>query len=101
MQGSDGDIVAEALTTIKKWVSNYTTKGDSHIQGSWDFRYMLTDDSAAEQKAIRIAFRGLLDGEIEVMYLLCRVYAERTLRRRLAGEKCKNSRKHLLAALKF
>ena len=100
-QGSDGDIVAEALITIKKWVSMYTTKGVSHAQGLWNLKYMLTDDSAAEQKAVKIAFRGLLDGEMEVTHPLCRVHGERTLRRRLAGDKCKHCRKHLLAALKF
>jgi hypothetical protein len=60
---------------------------------------MLTDDSAGEQCAVRKAFRGLEMGEQEVTHLLCKVHSQRTLRKKLAGDTCKRSREHLLAAL--
>ena len=53
---------------------------------SWNLRYILTDDSAAEQKAVKLAFHGLIDGENEVSHLLCRVHSERTLDRNLKGK---------------
>lgn len=41
---------------------------------------MLTDDSAGEQCAVRKAFGGLVDGEMEVTHLLCKVHTLHTLR---------------------
>ena len=46
-------LIAEFLLVIKKWVT-------------WNLRYVLTDDSAAEIKAFRLAFLGLATGETEV-----------------------------------
>jgi hypothetical protein len=48
-----GELIAEFLLVIKKWVT-------------WKLRYVLTDDSAAEIKAFRLAFLGLAAGETEV-----------------------------------
>jgi hypothetical protein len=48
---------------------------------------MITDDSAVEQKAVRLAFRGLQDSKTEVDHLLCQVPSERTLYCCLAGKK--------------
>jgi hypothetical protein len=39
-------MIAEFLLVVKKWVT-------------WNLRYVLTDDSAAEIKAFRLAFLGL------------------------------------------
>jgi hypothetical protein len=86
----DSDIVTADLRTLKKWCSN-----------RWLLRYMLTDDSAGEQNAIRKAFSGLIAGELEPSHLLCRVHCERTLGRKLAGVNCKASKNYLLATLKF
>ena len=47
----------------------------------------MTDDSAIEQRAIRLAFPGLIAGEQEVAHLLCSVHSNRTLLRRLAAHK--------------
>jgi hypothetical protein len=47
------ELIAEFLLAIKKWVT-------------WNLRYILTDDSAAEIKAARLAFPGLIGGETEV-----------------------------------
>ena len=88
----DGDIIAEFLRTIKTWCGG---------RGGWQPRYFLTDDSAAEQRAVKLAFRGLIDGEMEVDHLLCRTHSERTLNRRLTGDACKQARSHLYAALYF
>ena len=52
---------------------------------------MLIDDSAVKQRAIRLSFRGLKYGEIEVGHLLCRVYCERTIRKKLAGDALKDT----------
>ena len=53
--------------------------------GKWQPRYVLTDDSAIEQRAIRLAFPGLSAGEQEVTHLLCSVHSNRTLLRRLGS----------------
>ncbi|RPB21160.1 hypothetical protein L211DRAFT_450441 [Terfezia boudieri ATCC MYA-4762] len=45
----------------------------------------MTDDSAIEQRAIRLAFPGLNGGEQEVAHLLCSVHSNRTLLRRLGS----------------
>jgi hypothetical protein len=92
---SDGDIVGAALRKTKDWARRNTAQGRE-----WSCRYFLTDDSAVEQKAIRIAFPGLEGGEMEVSCLLCRVHSERTLRRNLAGSACQASLQHMLHALR-
>ena len=48
-----GELIAELLLAIKQW---YT----------WPLRYILSDDSGAEQRAFRLAFPGLVHGEMEV-----------------------------------
>ncbi|KAF8421730.1 hypothetical protein BGX38DRAFT_1239967 [Terfezia claveryi] len=45
----------------------------------------MTDDSAIEQRTIRLAFPGLNAGEQEVAHLLCSVHSNRTLLRRLGS----------------
>src|SRR5438034_9947387 len=62
----DSDITAEGLKVLKKWCG-----------GCWHLRYMLTDDSAGEQCAVRKAFPGLEAGELEPTHFLCRVHSER------------------------
>jgi hypothetical protein len=47
------ELIAEFLLVIKKWVT-------------WNLRHVLSDDSAAEIKAFRLAFPGLAAGETEV-----------------------------------
>ena len=88
----DGDIIAEFLRTIKTWCGG---------RGGWQPRYFLTDDSAAEQRAVTLAFRSLIDGEMEIDHLLCRTHSERTLNRRLNGVNCKEARSHLYTALYY
>ena len=51
----DGDIVAVFLQQIKTW-----------CRKSWQLKYITTDDSAAEQRAVKLAFPGLIAGELEV-----------------------------------
>ena len=83
----DGDIIALALRKIKGW-------------SGWIPRYFITDDSTAEQRAVRLVFPGYIIGEIEVDHLLCRVHYERTINRRLAGDTLVKCRRHMLSALK-
>jgi len=49
--------------------------------GKYQPQYIMTDDSAIEQRAIRLAFPGLNTGEQEVTRLLCSVHSNRTLLR--------------------
>jgi hypothetical protein len=45
----DGDIIGAALEVLQEWT------GGVH---GWKLRYMLTDDSAAEQRDVPLAFTG-------------------------------------------
>ena len=85
----DGDIIVAFLRCLQKWCR------------AWHPRYAIIDDSAAEQRAVKLAFRGLRAGEQEVSHFLCRTHSERTLNRKLAGDKCKKSKEHLYRALYF
>ena len=73
VERENGEIIAAGLKCIKQWC------------GGWTPRYILTDDSAIEQRAIRLAFPGLEAGEQEVTHLLCSVHSNRTLLRRLGS----------------
>ena len=88
----DGNIVAAFLRKIKDWCGG---------RGAWPLRYIITDDSAAEQKAVRLAFRGLEEGEQQVDHFLCRKHSERTLKRELSAKTCKKSFEHLFQALYY
>ena len=88
----DGNIIGAFLRRVKAWCGG---------RGAWRLRYMVTDDSPAEQKAVRLAFRGLEEGEQEVDHFLCRKHSERTLKRELGGEGCKKSFEHLYKALYY
>jgi hypothetical protein len=50
-----GELIAEFLLVLKRWTN-------------WKLRYVLSDDSSAEQRAFRLAFPGLAAGETEVRY---------------------------------
>lgn len=47
--------------------------------------YIMTHDSAIEQRAIRLAFPGPIAGEPEVAHLLCSVHSNGTLLWRLGS----------------
>jgi len=59
----DSDVAAASLKEVKQWAGK-----------AWKLRYMLTDDSAGEQCAVRKVWKGLSAGEMEVTHLLCKVY---------------------------
>ncbi len=88
----DGNIMSEFLRKVKQWCGG---------RGAWRLRYMITDDSAAEQKAVRLAFRGLEEGEQQVDHFLCRKHSERTLKEKLGADSCKKSFEHLYKALYY
>jgi hypothetical protein len=69
VERENSEILAYALQTFKRWCG-------------WQPRYVLTDDSAVEQRAVRHAFPGLQAGEQEVGHLLCTVHTMRTLNKR-------------------
>ncbi|KAH7346348.1 hypothetical protein BKA65DRAFT_274970 [Rhexocercosporidium sp. MPI-PUGE-AT-0058] len=81
-----GELIAELLLAIKQWCN-------------WQLRYVLSDDSGAEQRAFRLAFPGLVCGEMEISHLLCRVHCMRTLKRKLGTSADAKSRGHVMAAL--
>lgn len=62
---------------------------------------MITDGSAAEQKAVRLAFQGLKEGEQQVDHFLCQKHSERTLKQQLCTDNCKKSFEHLYKALYY
>jgi hypothetical protein len=70
----------------------------------WKIRHALTDDSAAEQRAINFAFTeqdnekfGNVFGEVE--HLLRRWHCKQTLDRQLHGDILADANQHLKAAL--
>ena len=67
-------------------------------EGRWLLRYIRTDDSAAERRAVRDALRGLEEGEMAATHLRCTVHSGRTIERQLLV-KAPISRGHLRAAL--
>ncbi|KAI1436370.1 hypothetical protein GGR50DRAFT_693366 [Xylaria sp. CBS 124048] len=89
---ADGDIVMEALQTIRSWV-------EKTFSTPWGIRYFLTDDSAVEQKAVKGAFTP--EDGYNVDLLLCSVHAGRTLKRKLSSSRYQTCLEHMLAALKF
>lgn len=46
----DGDIIASFLTNLRRWCGG---------EGGWQPCYFVTDDSAAEQRAVGLAFNDL------------------------------------------
>lgn len=61
--------------------------------------YVVTDDSAAEQRGVRKAFWGLIDNDTEIDHWLCQKHSERSLKRALGADNCKESFEHLYRAL--
>ncbi len=86
----NGDIVAVFLQQIETWCRN-----------SWQLKYIITDDSAAEQRAVKLAFSGSIEGELEVSHFLFCIYSERAMNRTLAGDACAEARGHLYRALYY
>jgi MULE transposase domain len=86
LASENSDIIAGALKEVGGWIQD--------LQKEWAVRYFMTDDSAAEQKAVKLAF-----GEGEVTHLLCRWHCKETLNRQLKGQELKEANKHLMAAL--
>ena len=82
----DSNIISRFLLKLKHWCY-------------WQPRYFLTDDSAAEQLAVKKAFPGFGVDDFEVTHLLCRVHSMRSLDRALKTQKA--ARNHLIAALKY
>ena len=73
----DSDIVAAGLCEVTNYVlfeaKYYFLQIRKWCHCRWFLRYMLTDDSAGEQCAVRKTFPSLQIAETEVTYLLCRL----------------------------
>ena len=87
----DHDIVAKCLDVVIE------------ASGGWHPRYLMTDDSAAEQLAVKKCFeaRGILSGEMDVQHLLCHKHLDATLRKRFKGDRYKKTLECVLAAVKY
>lgn len=83
LESESGELVGKTISTIHSWTG-----------GKWVPQYFLTDDSAAEQLGVRLAFEGT---GIETEHLLCTVHSMRTLIRRLGSHP--ESRKLLTDAI--
>ena len=83
------DIIETFFRQIKRWTK------------VWKFRYIIIDDSAAEQRTVNLTFRNLIDDEIKISHFFCRTHSKRTLNGKLADFACKNAKKHLYDALYF
>lgn len=62
---------------------------------------MPTDDSPVEQRPVELDFGGLNVGEREITYLFCFSHSQQTLKRKLGGPACKETHRHLTAALRW
>ena len=87
----DGDIVARFLNQVKTW-----------CMGEWRPRFFLTDDSASEQRAVRMAFNEPVpEGTFSIESYLCRKQCEATLKRNLSAHNCRACYLHLINALYY
>ena len=62
---------------------------------------MIIDDFVAKQRVVSLVFRELEVDELEVTYYFCKKHFERTMKRKLADDKCKKTREHLYFVLYF
>ena len=89
-QKQDAEIIEACLRLLIEWCGG--------LQG-WVLKYMLTDDSAAEQLAVRNAFGyDPADENPRVQHLLCTKHSWETLKKRINNKK-EDCRRHMLAAL--
>ena len=86
----DENLIDEFLRQIKQWTRR-----------KWRLRYMFTDDSSIEQRAIDLAFRDLEAKKMKISHFLCRTHSERTLNRKLSESTCLAVKKHLYDAFYF
>jgi len=85
----DSDVIVAALSKLREWTGG---------KEGWRCRWFLTDDSATEQRAVREAWPGLMEGCQETGHLLCAWHFEQTLRRRFKASH--PALRHLLTVLK-
>ena len=83
----DGDIISAALKVIREWTGG---------PAGWKLHYILTDDSAAEQRGVRLAFGDIQD---TVRHLLCIKHSGATIDRNLAGKAKATARAHMYTAM--
>jgi hypothetical protein len=76
LESEDSEILAAGLRELKSLSRSFSGR-------PWAPRWVLTDDSAAEQLAIKKAFPGLEAGEMLPDHILCTVHSDRTMRRKI------------------
>ena len=86
----DGDIITQFLQRIKTW-----------CHYSQNFRYIIIDDSAAKQKAVKLAFPSLIVGKMEVSHFLYRTHLEQIMKKTLARDTYREARRHLYGTLYY
>ena len=70
-------VISACLGVIIDWC------GGLGSSGSWALQYLITDDSAAEQNAVRDSFGCHADGSPRVQHLLCSKHSWETLKRNI------------------
>ena len=78
VKSEDGNTIGEAMVVVRSWLRE--------LGQDWKIRYCLTDDSAAEQRAIQIAFPEDDSVYGRVDHLFCKWHSKQTLDRNLHGD---------------
>lgn len=95
LKHQNSSMISEALKVIIDWSGGF--------EHGWKLEYMLTDDSSAEQLAVRRAFNVRYGDEFDipkVQHLLCTRHCKETLLRRYKGQGLpKEAYEHMLKAL--
>ena len=91
IKSEDGNAIGKAIAVVRSWIQE---SGQD-----WKIRYCLTDDSAAEQRAVQIAFPedNSVYGRVE--HLFCKWHSKQTLDRQIHGDILNAANEHLKAAL--
>ena len=89
IDNENDDIINEFFRQIKRWIQ------------TWQLRYVITYDSAAEQRDVNLIFRNLIDDEMKISHYFCRIHSKRTLNKKFADDTCKIAKKHLYDAFYF
>lgn len=92
IRNEDGNAIGKAMSIVRDWTKEVSGR-------DWAIWYCLTDDSAAKQRAIQIAFPGDDSVYGDIYHLHCRWHSKMTLDRQLSGEQLRAANEHLKAAL--
>ena len=78
LSNQTSELIACGLRVLRHWCHS-----DSSSNPRWNLNYMLTDDSAAEQRSVQLAWA---DTQQAPVHLLCTTHLDRSLAKNLKGE---------------